>query len=262
MNRRLRFLALALAWLTMAQTTVATHAQETVVVVFAAASTANAMDALASLFESEHPGIEVRASYAASSILARQIANGAPAQIFLSANPQWMDYVVERGWILESSRTDLMANQLVLIAAPGELFGLSIGPNFPLAQALDGERLAMGDPDHVPAGTYGREALEYLEVWQQVEPLVVRAMDVRGALVLVERGEAAAGIVYASDADLVKGLAVVGTFPADSHAPIVYPVAALGDSATEATGLFLDFLKSPVAASIFANHGFSPVPGK
>lgn len=260
MTRRIRLLAVALVWLIGGNAMAAAEAQETIVV-FAAASTANAMDALASLFQTENPDIEVRASYAASSILARQIANGAPAHIFLSAHPQWMDYVTERGWILESSRTDLVANRLVLVAAPGELFGLSIGADFPLALALDGERLAMGDPDHVPAGIYGREALESLGVWHQVEPLVVRSVDVRGALALVERGEAAGGIVYASDAALVKDLAVIGTFPADSHAPIVYPVAALAGARNEASDRFLAFLKTPVAASIFANYGFSPAPG-
>ena len=231
------------------------------VVIFAAASTATAMDELTARFQETNPGIEVRASYAASSILARQIASGAPAHIFLSASPQWMTYVADLGAIVAATRVDLLTNALVLVAAPGARFDVTIAPGFPLAEALAGERLAMGDPDHVPAGIYGREALQTLGVWAAVNPLVARAMDVRGALALVERGEAVAGIVYASDAKLVDGLAVVGTFPVDSHTAIVYPIAAVAGTETAASTLFLEFLKSDQAAAVFARHGFGQGPG-
>jgi molybdate transport system substrate-binding protein len=235
-------------------------AQE-IVVIFAAASTTTAMDELMDLFEAANSGVDLRASYAASSILARQITSGAPAHIFLSASPQWMAYATERGTIDEASRFDLVSNQLVLVAAPGTQMDVTIGPGFPLVEALDGGRLAMGDPDHVPAGIYGREALESLGVWTATEPSVARTMDVRGALALVERGEAVAGIVYATDATLVGGLAVVGTFPADSHGAIVYPIAAVTGTETAASSAFLEFLKSDQAADVFARHGFDPIPG-
>ena len=231
------------------------------VVIFAAASTTTAMDELMDQFEGANPGVDLRASYAASSILARQITSGAPAHIFLSASPQWMAYAAERGVIDEGSLFNLMTNQLVLVAAPGTHLDVTIGPGFPLAEALDGGRLAMGDPDHVPAGIYGREALESLGVWAATEPSVARTMDVRGALALVERGEAVAGIVYATDATLVDGLAVVGAFPADSHGAIVFPIAAVAGTGTEASDAFLEFLRSDQAADVFARHGFGPAPG-
>jgi len=234
-------------------------AQEAVVI-FAAASTTTAMDELMDQFEAVNPGVDLRASYAASSILARQITSGAPAHIFFSASPQWMAYAAERGAIDEASRFDLVSNKLVLVAAPGRQMDVTIGPGFPLAEALDGGRLAMGDPDHVPAGIYGREALESLGVWTATEPSVARTMDVRGALALVERGEAVAGIVYATDATLVDGLVVVGTFPADSHGTIVYPIAAVAGTGTAASNAFLAFLKSDQAADVFARHGFGPAP--
>jgi molybdate transport system substrate-binding protein len=231
------------------------------VVIFAAASTTTAMDELMDQFEAANPGVDLRASYAASSILARQITSGAPAHIFLSASPQWMAYAAEHGVIDKNSRIDLMTNQLVLVAARGAQLDVTIAPGFPLVEALDGGRLAMGDPDHVPAGIYGREALESLGVWTATEASVARTMDVRGALALVERGEAVAGIVYATDATLVDGLAVVGVFPADSHGAIVYPIAAVAGTGTEASDAFLEFLKSDQAADVFARHGFGPAPG-
>jgi molybdate transport system substrate-binding protein len=234
-------------------------AQETVVI-FAAASTTTAMNELIDQFEAENPGVDLRASYAASSILARQITSGAPAHIFFSASPQWMSYAAERGSIDEASRFDLVSNQLVLVAAPSVQMDVTIGPEFLLVEALNGGRLAMGDPDHVPAGIYGREALENLGVWTATEASVARAMDVRGALALVERGEAVAAIVYATDVILVDGLSVVGTFPADSHRAIVYPIAAVAGTGTEASGAFLEFLKSDQAADVFARHGFGPAP--
>jgi molybdate transport system substrate-binding protein len=252
-----RFLKTALVSAALVLGSLPAIAQETVVI-FAAASTTTAMDELMDQFEAAHPGVDLRASYAASSILARQITSGAPAHIFLSASPQWMAYAAERGTIDEASRFDLVSNQLVLVAAPGAQMDVTIGPGFPLVEALDGGRLAMGDPDHVPAGIYGRQALESLGVWTATEPLVARTMDVRGALALVERGEAVAGIVYATDATLVDGLTVVGTFPADSHGAIVYPVAAVAGTGTEASGAFLEFLKSDQAAEVFARHGFGP----
>ena len=145
----------------------------------------------------------------------------------MSAHPQWMKYLADRQLIDEGSRANLASNRVVLVAAPGSDLDVAIGPGFPLAQALAGERLAMGDPDHVPAGIYGRDALLSLGVWAEVEPLVARAVDVRAALVLVTRREAVAGIIYATDTALVASLRLIGTFPTESHSPIVYPVAAV-----------------------------------
>ena len=169
------------------------------VLVFAAASLQDAFDAVIEEYQAQGGG-EVSASYASSSTLARQIEQGAPADVFISANPEWMDYLEERGLLRAGSRTDLLGNGLVLVAPPESETTVEIAPGFDLAGALDGGRLAMGDPDHVPAGIYGRAALESLGVWQAVEPQVARADNVRAALALVARGEAPLGMVYRSDA--------------------------------------------------------------
>ena len=224
-------------------------------VVLAAASTVAAMEEVATSFALAGLG-RTRISYASSGALARQIEIGAPADVFLSANERWMDYLAERGLIDSASRRDLLSNALVLVAPLDSPLELTIAPRFPLAEALGQGRLAMGDPDHVPAGIYGREALISLGVWDAVAGRVAAASDARAALALVGRGEVAAGIVYASDVHARKRVRVVGRFPATSHRAIVYPVAALAGRMRPLAAAFLDFLRSAEARAAFRRHGF------
>lgn len=224
-------------------------------IVLAAASTVEAMDEVAAMFTAAGHG-RVRVSYASSAALARQIESGAPVDVFLSANARWMDYLSERGLIDTASRSDLLGNALVLVAPLDSVLKLAIAPGFPLAEALGSGRLAMGDPDHVPVGIYGREALRGLGVWDGVAARVAATPDVRAALALVSRGEAAAGIVYASDVLGAEGVRVLGRFPAASHRAIVYPVAAVGTRADPSAVAFLDFLRSAAAGAAFRRHGF------
>jgi molybdate transport system substrate-binding protein len=195
-------------------------------------------------------------SFAGSSALARQIAAGAPADLFVSADIPWMDYVEQRKLITPGTRVDLLTNQLVLIAPAGGTRPMPIRRGFPLAIALGRERLAMADPDAVPAGLYGREALTKLGVWNAVSPKVARAENVRAALALVESGETPYGIVYLTDAMASQQVKVVGTFPEDSHAPIVYPAALLATAKSADAAPFLRFLASRPAKLIFHQYGF------
>ncbi len=231
-------------------------AQAADLLVFAAASLKDALDAVLADYGRGGGGAAV-ASYASSSTLARQIEQGAPADVFISANPQWMDYLAERGLIRPGSRADLLGNGLVLVAPKASDLTLEIAPKFDLAGALAGHKLAMGDPDHVPAGIYGKAALESLGVWAAVAPAVVRAEDVRAALALVARGEAPLGIVYSSDAVADPSVRVVGSFPPDSHPPIVYPVAIVADSKHPAAGDLVAYLQTGAAAALFERYGFS-----
>lgn len=222
---------------------------------FAAASTTTVMDEIATLYAAQGPD-RVVPSYASTSTLAKQIVNGAPADIFVSANEKWMDYVVEAKAVDAASRRDLLTNRLVLIAPADTSWSLGIAPGFGLAGALGGGYLAMGDPDHVPAGIYGRQALVALGVWETVAARVARAADVRGALVLVERGEAAAGIVYATDAAITPKVRVVATFPESSHPPIRYPAAVVAERGDAAVTRFFDFLASDAALAVYRRYGF------
>ncbi|MBL28981.1 MAG: molybdate ABC transporter substrate-binding protein [Rhodospirillaceae bacterium] len=227
------------------------------VLVFAAASQKDALDAVIEAYEAGGGG-DVDAAYESSSTLARQIEQGAPADIFVSANPKWMDYVEERGLIDKATRKDLLGNSLVLIVPKDSTVGtVTIAPGFDLAGMLGDSRMAMGDPDHVPAGTYGRQALESLGVWSDIEPKVARADNVRAALALVSRGETPFGIVYGSDAVADKTVRVAGTFPDDSHPAIIYPVAVTTDASNaEAAAAFLAFMATSEAAAIFERYGF------
>jgi molybdate transport system substrate-binding protein len=223
--------------------------------VFAAASLQDALDGVVAAWPGD---AAIAASYASSSTLARQIEQGAPADLFISANPEWMDYLAERGLVRAGSRADLLGNDLVLVApAAAGARPLAIAPGFDLVGALGDGRLAMGDPDHVPAGIYGRAALESLGVWQQIAPRLARADNVRAALALVARGEAPLGIVYGSDAVAEPGVRVVGTFPESSHPPIIYPVAVPAGSRHPAAATLVEFLESATAAAIFARFGFT-----
>ena len=226
------------------------------VTVFAAASLKEAMDAQAHAFELA-TGDKVIVSYGASSALARQIEAGAPADLFISADVDWMDYLAHRKLVRPGTRVDLLRNSLVLIAPSSSTSTLRIAAGFPLAAALGRDRLAMADPDAVPAGKYARRALESLGVWNAVEPHVARAENVRAALALVSRGEAPLGIVYRTDALADKSVRVVDTFPEDSHPPIVYPVALLAEGRSAAAQSLLDDLRSSRARSIWERYGFA-----
>lgn len=226
------------------------------VTIFAAASTTNAITDISKLYQDKH-NAKVTYSFASSSTLAKQIEQGAPADVFLSADLKWMNYLAEKKSIDLQSRFDLLGNRLVLIAPASATVKIAISPNTDLAKALGNEKLAMGDPDHVPVGIYGKQALVKLGMWKDVEPKVARAKDVRAALALVEREEASLGVVYATDAAITKKVKVVAVFPEDSHPPIVYPVALVKDRVTPEAKRFLEFLKSPEAKTIFEKYGFT-----
>lgn len=195
-------------------------------------------------------------SFAASSALARQIDAGAPADLFVSADQAWMDTVQRAGLVQVGTRATLLANRLVLVAPAGRAAPIAIRRGFPLARALGTGRLAMADPDTVPAGRYGKAALTALGVWPAVAGRVARADSVRGALALVARGEAPYGIVYATDARAEPGVRIVGTFPAASHPPIVYPIARLKTATSADAEGFRRFLLSPAGKAIFRGYGF------
>lgn len=226
------------------------------VMVFAAASTTNAVTDICELFNGKDLGRAIP-SFASSSTLAKQIENGAPADIYISANIKWMDYLEDKKLIEKGSRLDLLGNRIVLIApASSSLNDVKIENSFPLLDLLKKGKLAMGDPDHVPAGIYGRQALVSLGVWEKLAPVVARTKDVRAALSLVERGECPLGVVYATDAAISEKVKVVGIFPADCHPPIIYPVALLAGDSSESALAFFKFLKSPEARIIFEKYGF------
>ncbi|MEE2981269.1 MAG: molybdate ABC transporter substrate-binding protein [Pseudomonadota bacterium] len=223
------------------------------VVVFAAASMTDAVSALTHQYNESHDAVVV-ASYAASSTLARQIEAGAPAQIYISANARWVDYLGGRGVI--ERRCDLVGNRLMLIAPAGRPLDLDIAVGFDLAAALGDRRLAMGDPNHVPVGLYARQALKTLDVWPSVRDRLVHSADVRATLALVARGEVAAGIVYATDARLSDQVRVVGVFPAASHDAIVYPAARIIGPGNAAADHFFAYLVSNQGRAVFAAFGF------
>ncbi|HKB21422.1 MAG TPA: molybdate ABC transporter substrate-binding protein [Methyloceanibacter sp.] len=230
------------------------HAAE--VTVFAAASLKNALDDAAKGFETK-TGDKVVTSYAASSALAKQIESGATADIFFSADLDWMDYLQQKNLIDTASRKTLLGNTLVLVAPKDSTVSLAIEKNFALLQALGADgKLAMASVDSVPAGKYGKAALTYLGVWDAVAPRVAQAENVRAALAFVARGETPLGIVYGTDAKAEPAVRVVGTFPEESHPKIEYPVALLAHAKPEARK-FLDFILSPEAAPSFEAQGFS-----
>jgi molybdate transport system substrate-binding protein len=194
--------------------------------------------------------------YAATSTLAKQIEQGAPVQVFVSADQRWMAWLAERALIDATSRVDIAANRLVLVAPASATFAVTLNQGADLAAAFAG-RWTTGDPAHVPVGAYAKEALGWLGQWPALEPRLIAAADVRAALRLVERGEVAAGIVYATDARSSTAAAVVATFPAASHAPITYPAAIVGQGTPEARA-FLAFLAGPGGQAVLARHGFLP----
>ena len=226
------------------------------VMVFAAASTTNAITKIGALFSKE-TNYKFVASFASSSTLAKQIEKGAPANVYISANPKWMTFLDDKGLIDKTSRCDILGNRIVFIAPKASDLKIDIHPGFQLPAILSTEKIAMGDPEHVPAGIYGKQALTFLGAWDEIAPKIVGAKDVRTALVFVERGEAPLGIVYATDAAITDKVRVVGIFPEDSHPPITYQAAIVKDNQTPVAQAFLAFLKSPGAKAIFQSYGFS-----
>ena len=249
--RRLFLLVLVLA----AQLVVVSAAAARDIVVFSAASLKNALDDASATYEKE-TGVRALISYAASSTLAKQVESGAPADLFISADLDWMDYLQKRSLIKTDTRLTLLGNKLVLIAPASSTAKIEITPGFALGNLLGNERLAMADPRAVPAGKYGKAALQKLGVWEAVSNKVAPAEDVRSALLLVSRGETSLGIVYATDAAADKGVRIVAAFPEDSHPPIVYPAAVLASSENPAATAFLDYLKSDSARPFFERQGF------
>jgi molybdate transport system substrate-binding protein len=224
------------------------------ITVFAAASLKNAMDEVGKAY-TDATGTQVRISYASSSVIARQTEEGAPADIFISADADWMDELAKRGLIVASSRRNLVANHLALIAPANSTIRIAIGRGMPLAAALGGGRLAMAGPD-VPAGRYGQASLEALGVWPSVEGHLARGENVRATLAFVARGESPLGIVYDTDAKVEPAVRVVGLFPDNSHPPIVYPVARIAASHNPGGPALLQFMEGPKAGAIFARCGF------
>ena len=230
-------------------------AQDKALTVFAAASMKNALDDIDAAYTTK-TGVKVLASYAASSVLAKQIDQGAPADIFVSADTDWMDYAIGKKTINEPTRVNLLGNSIVLIAPKdSSIDNVSIGPGFDLAKLAGDGRIATGDVKAVPVGKYAKAALQKLGAWDAAEPKFAFAESVRAALTLVARGEAVLGIVYATDAKIEPGVKIVGTFPVDSHPPIIYPVAATMTAKSEAAE-YLSFLRSAAAKAIFEKYSF------
>jgi molybdate transport system substrate-binding protein len=231
-------------------------AQDKSLTVFAAASMKNALDDVDTAFTAK-TGVKIAASYAASSTLAKQIEQGAPADIFLSADTDWMDYATGKKDVNESTRVNLLGNSIVLIAPKDSgINNVTIGQGFDLAKLAGDGKIATGDVKAVPVGKYAKAALEKLGAWQAAEPKFAMADSVRAALTLVARGEAALGIVYSTDAKVEPGVKIVGTFPADSHPAIIYPVAATTTAKPEAAD-YLAFLRSSAAKAVFEKYGFT-----
>lgn len=228
-------------------------------VVFAAASLTDVLQQIGPQYTAAS-GVPVKFSFAASSALARQVESGARADVFFSADQEWMDYLAQRNLIDTPSRRNLLGNRLVLIAPHTSNVALTLAPDAPLLAALGSKgRLATGDPDSVPAGRYAKAALQSLNLWQGLQPRIVGVENVRAALMYVARGETPLGIVYATDAAVEPRVRIVDTFPQDSHPPITYPVAAIRGAGVDAQS-FLDFLRSEAASRAFTSAGFSLIP--
>ncbi len=234
----------------------AASAQARDVVVFAAASLKNALDETSAAWMQE-TGKRVVVSYAASNALAKQIEAGAPVDLFIPADMDWMDYAVSRGLISPESRISLLGNSLVLVAPKGSGVQVSLQPGLDLGSILGSGRLVMGHVDAVPAGKYGKAALERLGAWTGVKGRIAQTDNVRAALLLVSRGEAPLGIVYKTDALSDPNVEIAATFPEGSHPPIVYPVALTKDSTNADAASFLTFLRSDKAKSFFEKQGFT-----
>jgi molybdate transport system substrate-binding protein len=237
-------------------------AQDGDVIVFAAASLKNALDAINDAWQKE-TGKRAKISYASSSALAKQLEQDAPAQIFISADLDWMDYVAQRNLIRPESRANLLGNRIVLIAPKDKAQPVEIKAGFDLAGILGDGRLAMANVDAVPAGKYGKAALEKLGVWASVANKTAQAENVRAALLLVSRGEAPAGIVYRTDAAADQSVEIIGNFPESTHPPIVYPIALTANATHPDAAAFLAHIRSAKAKSLFEAQGFTVLsPGQ
>ena len=256
MLRRRFALMLASAVVTAGTPTFPAAAQDAPLTVFAAASLTEVLQEIGRLWAAggQPPP---RFSFASSSTLARQIEAGAPANLFASADQQWADYLQQRGLLVPETRRSLLTNSLVLVVPKDRARTVQVGPGLDLDALLGpGGRLATGDPAHVPAGIYAEAALKSLGLWERAQPRLARAESVRSALLLVGRGEAPAGVVYATDAAADPGVAVAGAFPAGSHPPVTYPFAVVRAHDTPAARAFLDFLSGPQARDAFTRAGF------
>jgi molybdate transport system substrate-binding protein len=231
-------------------------AQTRDVLVFAAASLKNALDQVAAQWQRE-TGKKVAISYAASNTLIKQIEQGAPADIFVSADLDWMDYGQQKNLIKPDSRSNLLGNRLVLIAPKDSTLNVNLQPGVNIAALLKGGRLAMGNVDAVPAGKYGKASLEKLGAWDAVKDKIAQAESVRAALVFVSRGEAPLGIVYQTDAAADPAVKVVGTFPENTHPPIIYPIALTKDTTNADAQAFLNYIRSSAARAAFERQGFT-----
>ena len=254
--KRRRWLGLALAGAVVPVWAPA-WAQTGALVIFAAASLKNALDEIAADWARAGGRPPPRISYAASSTLAKQIEQGAPADLFLSADQDWMDYVEKKDLIRKSMRVDLLGNRIVAIAPRDSKIALELRPGVDIGKALADGRLAMANVDAVPAGKYGKAALVKLGAWQNVKDRIAQAENVRAALLLVARGEAPLGIVYATDATAEPTVRIVAAFPEGSYPPIVYPAALTRQSKAADAPLFLDHLKSAKARASFERQGFT-----
>ncbi|PWC13696.1 molybdate ABC transporter substrate-binding protein [Brenneria roseae subsp. americana] len=233
-------------------------AAEEKVTVFAAASLTNALQEIGAQYQKDKQ-VAIVASYASSSTLARQIEQGAPADLFISADQQWMDYAQDKNLMENDSRYTLLGNELVVIAPKSsEHNDITIDEKTDWKSLLKGGHLAVGDPDHVPAGLYAKEALQNLKSWDELSPIMARANNVRAAMALVEREEAPLGIVYGSDAVASDKVKVIGMFPESSHKPVEYPMAIVKDHKNAVVSGFYDYLKTPEAAEVFKRYGFTP----
>ena len=249
-----RLFAFVLAVLAGAPRTLTAQEQITV---FAAASLKNALDDTNAAF-TKATGVKVTASYAASSALAKQIEQSAPADVFISADLQWMDYVGERKLIKPDTRVNLLGNKLVLIApADSKIANVTIGQGFDIAKLAGSGRIAVADVNAVPAGRYAKAALEKLGAWAAAEPKLAQAKNVRATLAFVARDETPIGIVYETDAKVEPRVKVIGAFPDNSYPPVTYPVAATATTTKQSVSQYLHFLRSPAAKAIFEKYGFS-----
>ena len=260
MDRR-RWLGLAMATVALPVLAAGRARAQGPLVVFAAASLKNALDAIASDWAKQAGRPAPRLSYAASSTLARQIEQGAPADLFVSADLDWMDYVQGRNLIRPDTRFNLLGNRIVLVAPKGSaVTDVAITPEG-LSRALAGGKLSTGNVEFVPVGKYGKAALEKLGAWAAVKDSLAQAESVRAALLLVSRGESPLGLVYATDAAADPGVRIVATFPSGSHPPIIYPAAVTRDSTNPDARAFLEFLRSEMARRKFEKQGFTVLAG-
>ena len=250
-----RIAGVFVAFLALAAAAMPASAQDKTITVFAAASMKNALDDIDAAYTAK-TGVKVTVSYGPSSNLAKQIEQGAPADVFISADTDWMDYAISKKNINEATRVNLLGNTIVLIAPKdSKVENVNIGAGFDLAKLAGDGKIATGDVKSVPVGKYAKAALEKLGAWQAAEAKFAMADNVRAALLLVARNEAALGIVYSTDAKVEPGVKIVGTFPADSHPAIIYPVAATTTAKSE-TSDYLAFLRSTAAKNILEKYGF------